>query len=126
MNFRHPLERARNHGASGDAVGPWWNQRFTAILLVPLMLWVVWALISLIGAGYSEAAAWVARPLNATLLIIFLVSLFWHVQLGLQVVIEDYVHHRISEVTLQLLVKIGAIAGGLLSVLAVLKLSVGA
>lgn len=126
MRFRNPLERAINHGASGDAVGHWWNQRFTAILLVPLVLWVVWAFISLIGAGYAEAAAWIGRPVNATLMIIFLVSLFWHAQLGLQVVIEDYVHHRISEVTLQLLVKTGAIAGGLLSVIAVLKLAVGA
>lgn len=120
MKFRHPLARAKNHGASGDAVGHWWNQRFTAIVLVPLTLWLVWAMVSLIGAGYAEAAAWIGHPFNTTLMIILLVALFWHAQLGLQVVIEDYVHHRFSEVTLQLLVKIGAIAGGVLSVIAVL------
>lgn len=124
-NLRNPLARAHNHGAAGDGVGHWWAQRFTAIVLVPLTAWLVWALFTLVGADHATASAWLGRPWNAAMAILFVGAAFYHTKLGLQVVVEDYVHHRPSEVALQLLVTIGTIVGGLVSAIAILKLAIG-
>lgn len=125
MNLRNPLANAHNHGAAGDGVSHWWAQRFSAILLVFLTIWLVYALASLIGADHASAAAWLASPFNAAMAILFVVTSIYHGKLGLQVVIEDYVHHRFTEVTLQVLVKIISIVGGLLAVIAILKVAFG-
>ncbi len=125
MKFRNPLAVARNHGSAGDGVGHWWAQRFSAILLLGLTVWVVFALTAVVGADHAEVAAWIARPFNAAMAILFVVSSIYHGKLGLQVVIEDYVYQRFAEVTLQLLVKILSIVGGLVAVIAILKLASG-
>lgn len=124
-SLRHPLANAHNHGSAGDGVGHWWAQRFTAILLVFLTTWLVWALTVLVGADHATAAAFLSRPLHAALAILFVIVGIHHGQLGLQVVIEDYVHRRAAEVTLLLLVKALSIVGGLLAVIAILKLALG-
>jgi len=126
MNLRNPLANAHNHGAAGDGVGHWWAQRFSAILLVFLTSWVVYALVSIVGASHAAASAWLAQPVNAAMGILFIVTSIYHGKLGLQVVIEDYVHNRAVEVALQLVVKIAALAGALLAVIAILKLAFGA
>lgn len=123
--FRHPLAEAHNRGAGGDGVAHWWAQRFTAILLIPVTVWLIWAAATLVGADHATAAGFFAHPVNATLAIVLIVALFYHGQLGLQVIIEDYVHRRGLEVTLQILVKAGAVIGGLLGLVAILKLAVG-
>ena len=125
MNLRNPLANAHNHGAAGDGVSHWWAQRFSAILLVFLTIWLVYALASLIGADHAVAAAWLSSPFNAAMAILFVVTSIYHGKLGLQVVIEDYVHHRFTEVALQVLVKIISIVGGLLAVIAILKVAFG-
>lgn len=126
MNLRNPLAEAHNHGSAGDGVGHWWAQRFSAILLIGLTVWLVLALSALVGASHAEAADWLGRPFNAAMGILFVVTSLYHAKLGLQVIIEDYVHQRVVEVTLQLLVKIAAIVAGLLAVLAILKVAFGA
>ncbi len=126
MNLRNPLANAHNHGSAGDGVSHWWAQRFSAILLIGLTAWLVVALAALTGASHAEASAWLGRPFNAAMAILFVVASFYHARLGLQVVIEDYVHQRALEVGLQLLVKIAAIVGGLVAVLAILKVAFGA
>ncbi|MDZ7789841.1 MAG: succinate dehydrogenase, hydrophobic membrane anchor protein [Xanthomonadales bacterium] len=123
--LRHPLERAHNHGSAGDGVGHWWAQRFSAILLVLLTAWLVWALTALVGADHSAASAFLSHPFHAVMGILFVASGFYHGQLGLQVVVEDYVHHRALEVFLLVAIKALAIFGGLLAVLAILKLALG-
>ncbi|NBD95914.1 MAG: succinate dehydrogenase, hydrophobic membrane anchor protein [Gammaproteobacteria bacterium] len=123
--LRNPLERAHNHGSAGDGVGHWWAQRFSAILLVVLTAWLVWALATLVGADHATAGAFLAHPFNATMAILFLTTGFYHGQLGLQVVIEDYIHHRALEVGLLVAVKALAVFGGLLAALAILKLALG-
>lgn len=122
--LRTPLKRARNHGAAGDGVGHWWAQRFTAILLVPLSLWLVWALSILAGADHATASAWLERPWNAAMAILFAGASFYHAKLGLQVVVEDYVHHRPSEMFLQILITVGAWLGAVLSVIAILRVAI--
>lgn len=121
--YRNPLERARNHGAAGSGVEHWWAQRFTAILLVPLMVWLVWSMSVLAGAGYGEAHAWLSSPWNAAMALLLTAAMFYHARLGVQVVIEDYVHHRATEVALQVIVAIAALAGAIVSAIAILQVA---
>lgn len=94
MSLQTPLARVLGLGSAKEGVGHWWWQRLTAAALVPLGIWFVIAVISLVGAGYGEARAWVTAPLNMVLLIAFSAAVLHHAQLGLQVVIEDYVHNE--------------------------------
>ncbi|MES2710507.1 MAG: succinate dehydrogenase, hydrophobic membrane anchor protein [Pseudomonadota bacterium] len=90
-SLRSPLGRVRGLGSSRSGTHHWWMQRVTSITLLPLTIWLVFALASLAGAGYSEVQAWVARPLNAVLLLAFLAAGFHHTAAGWQVILEDYV-----------------------------------
>jgi succinate dehydrogenase / fumarate reductase membrane anchor subunit len=123
--LRNPLERAHNHGSAKDGVGHWWAQRFSAILLVLLTAWLVWALTSLVGADHAAAAAFFAQPFHAVMAVLFAGTGFYHGQLGLQVVVEDYVHHRPTEMILLVGIKILALVGGLAAIFAILKLALG-
>lgn len=121
--LRNPLERAINHGSAGSGVHHWWAQRFSAILLVPLTVWLVWTLMVLAGADYAVARDWIAAPWNAAMAILLAGATFYHAWLGLQVVIEDYVGRRGLEVTLQVLVAIAMLAGAVVSMVAILKVA---
>lgn len=125
MKYRNPLANAHNHGAAGDGVSHWWAQRFSAIILALLTVWLVYALAAVVGADHSSASAWLAKPINAAMAILFVIASLYHGKLGLQVVIEDYVHHRMAEVALLVAVKILSIVGGLLAVIAILKVAFG-
>ena len=120
---RTPLKIARGLGSSHSGVSHWWTQRLTAAALVLLGVWFVVTVLSLLHADYATARATVARPWNALLLIAFVVTMFWHAVLGLQVVIEDYVHTRWKEVVLLVTIKFLAVLGALASVLAVLRIA---
>jgi len=126
MNFRNPLATARNHGSAGSGVEHWWAQRFSAIALLVLSAWVVYALISIVGASHAEASAFLARPVNAALAILFIATSLYHSRLGLQVVVEDYIHHRGLELGLQLAIKFAAIVGGIIAAVAILTIAFGA
>ena len=105
-NLRSPLGRARGLGSAKEGLHHWWAQRLTAIALVPLTLWFVMSLIRLSGTGYEDFIYWVASPLNATALILFVAVAFHHAVLGVQVVLEDYVvDHGLRAVSI-LLVKL--------------------
>ncbi|KRE92432.1 succinate dehydrogenase [Frateuria sp. Soil773] len=125
-DLRNPLKRALGLGSAQAGVGHWWTQRVTAAGLVLLGLWFVITVLGLLHADYATAKATVAKPWNAVLLIAFLVTAFWHAVLGLQVVVEDYVHTRWKEVSLLVAIKFLAVLGALASVLAVLRIALGA
>lgn len=125
-DLRNPLKRARGLGSAQSGVGHWWAQRLTAAALVLLGTWFVLTVLSLLHADYASAHAMVAKPWNAVLLIAFVITAFWHAVLGLQVVIEDYVHTRWKEISLLVLIKFLAVLGALASVLAVLRIALGA
>ena len=97
--FRTPLKRARGLGAGKSGTDHFWMQRVTAIVLAPLAIWFVWTLVTLVGADLETARDIIARPWNTIIFAVFLVSMFWHAKLGLQIVIEDYVHTRSLEIT---------------------------
>lgn len=121
--YRNPLQRARNRGAAGSGVEHWWAQRFSAILLVPLTVWLVWSLSVLAGADFAAARGWIAMPWNSAMALLLIGAMFYHARLGVQVVIEDYVHHRSLEVTLQVLVAVAALAGAVIAGISVLQIA---
>jgi len=125
-DLRNPLKRARGLGSAQSGATHWWRQRVTAAALVLLGLWFVALVLSLLHADYATAKAAVANPWNALLLILFVVTAFWHAVLGLQVVIEDYVHTRWKEVALLVAIKFLAVLCALAGVLSVLRIALGA
>ncbi|HLS68796.1 MAG TPA: succinate dehydrogenase, hydrophobic membrane anchor protein [Kiloniellales bacterium] len=105
MSLRTPLAHVRHLGSAKDGTHHWWMQRVTALALVPLTLWFVISLIGLLGADHGAMVEWVSNPLTASLLILLLLATFYHVVLGLQVVIEDYIQDRVARVATLLLVQ---------------------
>ncbi len=125
VRFRTPINQVRGLGSAKDGTHHWWLQRLTAIALVPLSLWMVASLVSLVDADYQTVVIWVRSPVVTVLLICLFATLFHHAQLGLQVVLEDYVHTEWLKITSIVLMKFAALLLGLASVLAVLKVSLG-
>ncbi|RUL66227.1 succinate dehydrogenase, hydrophobic membrane anchor protein [Dyella dinghuensis] len=125
-DLQNPLKRARGLGSAQFGVGHWWTQRVTAAGLILLGLWFVVLVLGLLHADYATARATVAKPWNAVLLVAFIVTAFWHAVLGLQVVIEDYVHTRWKEIFLMVAIKFLAVLGVLAGALAVLRIALGA
>jgi succinate dehydrogenase / fumarate reductase, membrane anchor subunit len=124
-DLRNPLARARGLGSAKEGVGHWMTQRVTALALVFLTVWFLCTLLGLLHADYATARATLARPWNAVLAMAFIVAMFWHAVLGLQVVIEDYVHTRWLEVASLVLIKFIAVLAALSGVLAVLRVALG-
>ena len=118
-DLRTPIGRARGLGSGKAGTAHWWWQRVSSVALLLLTPWLIGLLVSLVGADLYTVREVIARPWNAILLAAFAITLFWHVQQGLQVVIEDYVHARASEITLQLLNTLACTAGALASLYAI-------
>ncbi len=123
--LRPPLSRVRGLGSAKDGTHHWWMQRVTAIALVPLVIWFVASIVSLAGASHADVAAWLAHPLAGLLMVLFLATGFYHLMLGLQVVVEDYVAEGWCRIASLLAVKFACIAVGLASILATLRITLG-
>jgi len=122
-SMRSPLARARGLGAAKDGTGHWWAQRLSALAMVPLVIWFAVSVVAMAGADYVTVRAWVASPIVGGLLILLVIATFYHAHLGLQVVIEDYVHHEAAKLAALIAVKGLAVIlalSGVLSVLTVL------
>ncbi len=120
---RSSLSRARGLGSAKEGVSHWWAQRLTALALIPLALWFVGSVIGLVGAGQPAVVAWASSPLAAVLLVALILATFHHTQLGLQVVIEDYVHNEVAKFAAILIVKGAAFLLAAAGVLAVVKMA---
>ena len=125
-DLRTPLARARGLGSGKTGTGHFWIQRVTAVLLALLSPWLVGLLVSFVGADAGTVHATVARPWNAIAFATFAIAAFWHAKLGVQVVIEDYVHTRWMEITLQLLVTFACALGALASLYAIARIALTA
>ena len=123
---RNPLKTARGLGSSQSGVGHWWTQRVTAIVLAPLAIWFVWTLVTLVGTDLETARDIIARPWNTIIFAVFLVSMFWHAKLGLQIVIEDYVHARALEITAHFLNNFLCGLGAIASLYAIARIAFSA
>ena len=125
-NLRTRLGRVRGLGSAKEGAAHWWAQRLTAIALVPLTFWFVASLAGLWGANHGAVVAWLRGPIAPVMLIALLVAGFHHLQLGVQVVIEDYVHGEAAKWTLIVLVKLGSALAALVGIVAVLRVAFGA
>lgn len=124
-NLQTPLKRVRGLGSAKSGTHHFLVQRVTAVALVPLVLWSVWFALKLLHADYAQARALLHEPIHAMLAIAYVIALFWHAQLGVQVVLEDYVHTKWLEVTSQILVKFLCALGALACTLAVVRIALG-
>jgi succinate dehydrogenase / fumarate reductase, membrane anchor subunit len=91
MSLRSPLGRVLGHGSAKEGVAHWWSERITAAALVPLTIWFAAGLLSLDALDYASVRGWLGEPLNAVVALLLVPTLLWHSNLGVQVVIEDYV-----------------------------------
>jgi succinate dehydrogenase / fumarate reductase membrane anchor subunit len=124
--MRSPLGRAIGLGSAKQGVEHWWAQRITAVALVPLALWFTSAVIGLAGADLETVQNWIARPLPAILLVLLLIALFYHTSLGLQVVIEDYVHTELVKLGLLVVTRLLCFGFAVAGIFAVLGIALGA
>ncbi len=125
MSLRTPLAHVRGLGSAKEGTHHWWMQRLTAIPLIPLSIWFIASLVCVSSKGYQAAVDWISNPISTVLLIIFLGALYYHAALGMQVVIEDYIESEWQKITALILVKFLALFTGLVSIFAVLKVSLG-
>jgi succinate dehydrogenase / fumarate reductase membrane anchor subunit len=123
MSMRTPLGRVRGLGSAKEGVAHWWAQRLTAVALVPLLLWFVASLVQMAGADHAHVVAWIAHLPVAVLLSLLFVAGLYHLALGLQVVIEDYIHGEPSRIVALVLVKFGCWALAAAAVFSVLKIA---
>jgi succinate dehydrogenase / fumarate reductase membrane anchor subunit len=119
-SLRSELGRVRGLGSAKEGVHHWWAQRVSAIALIPLSLWFVACIVSLIDVDRATAIQWLGSPVTLGLMSLFLIALVYHAVLGLQVVIEDYIHAKAAKLILLLLIQfagVGLVATGIVSLL---------
>ena len=125
-SIRSSLAQARGLGSAKVGVAHWWAQRVSAVALVPLTLWFVACLASQFGADYASVTEWLSSPLQASLLAIYLAAIFYHSQLGLQVVIEDYVHIESVKIAALIALQLTNILLAVAAIFSVIMILVGA
>ena len=119
------LGRVRGLGSAKDGVHHWWLERVTAVGNIILVLWFVFSLVRLPALDYSSVVLWLRQPVAAVPMLLLIVSVFWHFRLGVQVLLEDYVHGA-PRVIAMLALNFYAFAGAAAAVFAVLKIALGA
>jgi succinate dehydrogenase / fumarate reductase, membrane anchor subunit len=121
--MRSQLGRVRGLGPARSGTAHWWAQRLTAVALVPLTLWFVVSALRLTGLPRASMVHWAGNPINAALLVALVITTFHHMQLGLQAVVDDYVHSEGPRMATLLFVKGVCWLLGLIALVAVLKLA---
>lgn len=123
--LRHPMKTARGLGAARSGAQHWLQQRITAAALVPLSLWFLWQAVALLHAEHAAVAGFLAAPLNATLMLLFATILLYHSYLGLQVVVEDYVHGELRKLATMFVLQAVHVLLAVIAALAVLRVALG-
>ena len=126
MSLRSPLGRVLGLGTAKDGTSHWWGQRVSGLALAVLATWFAWSLATMPGFAYAEALAFISRPLNALLLLLLSVTMAWHSYLGVQVVIEDYVHSHGLKIAALVLSRFAHVALAVAAIFSILKLGIGA
>ncbi len=118
-----PLARAKGLGSAKSGYKHWWMQRVTALALIPLSVWLLFHLPNIFTASYAEAQLWMSDPWNAVTLLLFLWAAFYHALLGLEVIIEDYVHCHVGKPVMLIFTRFLFLGAGVMAVYAVLKIN---
>jgi len=124
QRMRSPLGRAMGLGSAKEGVEHWWIARVSAVALIPLTLWFVASIIAHTGSDYVTFIVWLRMPLVSILMVLLLIALFYHTALGLQVVIEDYVHSEAKFGAL-IAVRLGCVALAVAGILATMRIAFG-
>lgn len=125
VSMRTPLARAKGLGAAGHGAGHWWVHRMTAVSNIPLVIAFVIIVASLGGRSYADAIGMVSHPLVAILLLLCVVSVTNHMRLGMQLPIEDYIHHKGWKLIVLIANNFYAVVIAVACLYAVLKISFG-
>lgn len=123
--FKTPMGQVRGKGSAKNGTETFWHQRLTAIALIPLATVFVGLMIALVGDDYASAANVMRSPLAGVVMLMFLLTGFYHMSIGLAHVVEDYVHWELGKILLIIAVKLGSLGLAIACVLSVLKLSFG-
>jgi succinate dehydrogenase / fumarate reductase, membrane anchor subunit len=126
MSLRNPLATAKGLGSAKTDTSHWWAQRVSALALIPLSLWFAVSVLQLVHADYVVVISWLHAPWTAVLLSLFLFTVFYHAYLGVQVVVEDYVHVEWLKITLLLVIKFICILSAAAGVFTALRIAFGA
>jgi succinate dehydrogenase / fumarate reductase membrane anchor subunit len=124
MSLRTPLSKVLGRGSAGEGVGHWWMQRVTAVALLPLTAWFVISLLRSPLQSYDAMRGWLGQPWVAVLCALLVFTLAWHSKLGVQVVVEDYVHGKGAKTTLLLLSTFIHVAAAVAGIFAILRMTV--
>ncbi|WP_075997549.1 succinate dehydrogenase, hydrophobic membrane anchor protein [Salaquimonas pukyongi] len=125
MGMRTALGKVRGLGSAKEGTEHFWRQRLTAVANIPLVIVGLWLVVSLVGAPYPEVRARLASPLTAIFIALFSISVLYHMRLGMQVVIEDYIHSELRKIALIMLNTFFVFFSGALVAFAVFKLAFG-
>ncbi len=107
------------------ALGHWWHQRLTAICIIPLSLWFMASLVGHLRSDHETVVTWISSPFVTMLMVLLICGIFYHAKLGVQVVIEDYIHTRGFKLVLLTALNTGALAGALAGVLSIFSITFG-
>jgi succinate dehydrogenase / fumarate reductase membrane anchor subunit len=125
MSLASPLSRVRGLGSARSGTHHWWQQRLTAVALVPLGLWFIYSLVTVNVTDHGSVVRWLREPVTVVLLILLLGALLHHAQLGIQVVIEDYVEPEWQKMACIVMVKFLTVFAGLAGLVALMFVSLG-
>ena len=123
-DLRSPLSKVKGLGSAREGTAHFWHQRLTSLLLIPLVLWVGFSIAAL-PLDHATLVNWIQQPLVTIALVLLIMALFYHAQLGLQTVIEDYISSHSSRTLVLLLSNLFCLLFGIVGVFSVLKISLG-
>ena len=125
MSMETPLGRVRGLGSAKSGLDHWWHQRLTALALIPLTVWFAVSLIVIASGTYQQATDWIKDPIVAGLMILMLAAGYYHLKLGMQVIIEDYIHSEWLKITSLVVMTFWCVALALASIMAVVWIWLG-
>ncbi len=120
-----PLKKAKGLGSANHGAEHWMMQKITALLQIPLVIWLVYSVVGLQYASYAEFSAWLSKPLNAILMIILVCSVMLHAKLGAQVIVEDYISNKKLKMAKLIGQKVLFFGMGVAIIFSILKISFG-
>lgn len=124
-HMRSSFDRTQGLGSAREGVGHWWMQRVTAVALIPLTLWFAASLIARARDDYGTFILWLRTPFTTVLMVLLLIALFYHMALGLQVVVEDYVHSDRIKMPTVVVIHLGCFALAAAGIIATLRIAFG-